>query len=106
MQKHAGDPLAPVTVEPSAQKAEIFYLSEHRDEFPGVEVARTYLRHYPYGDLAAQVLGAVGEVSPQQLKTEAGRGLRGGDEVGQSGVEAAYDAYLRGQTGTAHVRVD
>ena len=32
--------------------------------FPGVQIANTYLRHYPYQSLAAQVLGYVGEISP------------------------------------------
>src|SRR5207237_801282 len=77
LRKHAGDPLAPVTVDEAAHDDVVFYLSEHRDEFPGVEIARTYLRHYPYSDLAAQVLGAVGEVSQQQLDSPAGRQLRG-----------------------------
>ena len=106
LRKHAGDPLAPVTVDEAAHDDVVFYLSEHRDEFPGVEIARTYLRHYPYSDLAAQVLGAVGEVSQQQLDSPAGRQLRGGDEIGQSGIERAYDAYLRGESGVAHLRVD
>src|SRR5207237_681778 len=82
LRKHAGDPLAPVTVDEAARDDVVFYLSEHRDEFPGVEIARTYLRHYPYSDLAAQVLGAVGEVSQQQLDSSAGRQFRAGDEIG------------------------
>ena len=35
-----------------------------RREFPGVQIAQTYLRQYPQGSLAAQVLGYVGEISP------------------------------------------
>ena len=106
LRKHAGDPLAPVTVDEAARTDVVFYLSEHRDEFPGVQVARTYLRHYPYGNLAAQVLGAVGEVSQQQLDAQSGKQYRSGDEIGQSGIERAYDAYLRGESGVAHLRVD
>jgi penicillin-binding protein 2 len=106
LRKHAGDPLAPVTVDEAARTDVVFYLSEHRDEFPGVEIAGTYLRHYPYGTLAAQVLGAVGEVSQQQLDTPRGQAYRAGDEIGQSGIERAYDAYLRGESGVAHLRVD
>ncbi|HEX6701113.1 MAG TPA: penicillin-binding protein 2 [Gaiellaceae bacterium] len=106
LRKHARDPLAPVTVEDSARDDVVFYLSEHRDEFPGVEIARSYLRHYPYGSLGAQVVGAVGEVTQQQLDSSAGRAFRPGDEIGQSGIERAYDAYLRGQSGVAHLRVD
>jgi penicillin-binding protein 2 len=106
LRKHAGDPLAPVTVDQAARTDVVFYLSEHRDEFPGVQIARTYLRHYPYGTLAAQVLGAVGEVSQAQLDTPSGTRYRAGDEIGQSGIERSYDPYLRGESGVAHLRVD
>ena len=43
------------------------YLYEHSSQFPGVTTWRTFIRHYPYHSLAAQVLGYVGEVSPSEL---------------------------------------
>ena len=33
-------------------------------------------------------------------------GYRAGDRIGQSGVEAAFDTYLRGTAGIAELRVD
>ena len=104
IRKHSSDPLAPVTIKESAREPEVAYLSEHKQDFRGVDVARTSLRHYPYGSLAAQVLGSVGEVTQQQLASK--RGYRSGDEVGQSGIESRYDEYLRGQPGVVHLRVD
>ncbi len=35
-------------------------------------ITNTYVRHYPYGDLAAHILGYVGEISPAQLEVEQG----------------------------------
>jgi penicillin-binding protein 2 len=62
------DPVTPVVVREDVKRtAPIYYLSEHQDEFPGVTVADTFLRGYPQGDLAAQLLGYVNEISPQQL---------------------------------------
>jgi penicillin-binding protein 2 len=104
--RRKGDPLTPVTVKESARTDQIFFLAEHQAEFPGVEIRPTYLREYPFGRLAAQLLGHVSEISPEQLKARRGRGYRAGDKIGQAGVEAAYDAYLRGSPGEARMRVD
>lgn len=107
LREHAGDPLRPVTVKESAREPEVRYLAEHQDEFPGVQTASTFLRHYPYGSLAAQVLGSVGEISATQLKRDGrARGLKPGDLIGQAGIERAYDPYLRGQVGLQRLRVD
>ena len=104
IRKHAADPLAPVTIKESAREPEVAYLSEHKQDFRGVDVERTSLRHYPYGALAAQVLGSVGEVTQQQLASK--RGYHSGDVAGQAGIEARYDKYLRGEAGVIHLRVD
>jgi penicillin-binding protein 2 len=106
LKRREGDPLTPVIVKESTAKDQVFYLEEHQAEFPGVETVPTYLRQYPYRRLAAQVLGHVGEISPEQLKARRKRGYRLGDRVGQTGVEAAYDGYLRGRAGLARLRVD
>jgi penicillin-binding protein 2 len=106
IRKRAHDPVSPVTVREGIHRDQIYYLSEHKLDFPGVKLAQSYLRRYPYQALAAQLLGYVGEISPDQLKALRPKGYRLGDKLGQSGVEAAYDAYLRGRDGVADLRVD
>jgi len=101
------DPVTPVLVREDVKRtAPINYLYEHQDEFPGVTVADTFLRGYPQGDLAAQVLGYVNEISPEQLKQLKKKGYVAGDKIGGAGVEATYDSYLRGRAGLAQLRVD
>jgi penicillin-binding protein 2 len=101
------DPVTPVVVREDVKRtAPINYLYEHQDEFPGVTVADTFLRGYPQGDLAAQLLGYVNEISPEQLKQLKKRGYLAGDKIGGAGVEATYDSYLRGRAGLAQLRVD
>ena len=102
-----GDPVTPVVVREDIKRtAPINYLYEHEQEFPGVSVTDTFLRSYPQGDLAAQLLGYVSEISAPQLKTLQHRGYAAGDKIGQSGVEGTYDSYLRGHDGLAQLRVD
>jgi penicillin-binding protein 2 len=82
------------------------YLLEHTQSFPGVEIQQNYLRAYPLGDLAAPVLGYLGQIDPQELKEPRFKGYLPDDEVGQSGVEATYDQWLQGKDGTAKVQVN
>jgi penicillin-binding protein 2 len=100
------DPLTPITIKESVSERRINYLLEHQAQFPGVQIAQTHLRDYKRGTIAAQVLGYVGEVTKEQLKTMAKRGYAPGDRIGQTGVEATYDQYLRGTPGVGRVYVD
>jgi penicillin-binding protein 2 len=101
------DPVTPVVVREDVKRtAPINYLYEHAEEFPGVSVSDTYLRDYPNGDLAAQILGYVNEISAAQLKQLQRKGYAAGDKIGEAGVEGSYDSYLRGRAGLAQLRVD
>jgi penicillin-binding protein 2 len=104
IEEHKGDPVTPVTVKEVASEAEVQFLRERNAEFPGVVVEDTSVRRYPFGDLAPQLLGHVGEIAPEQLKGQ--HVYRAGDRIGQGGIEAAFDKFLRGQTGFASLRVD
>jgi penicillin-binding protein 2 len=107
MKKRAGDPVTPVVVRTSVTRdAPINYLYEHAEQFPGVHIVPTYLRSYPQGTLAAQMLGYVSEISPGELKQLHKAGYEPGDKIGQAGLESTYDSYLRGRPGLAQLRVD
>ena len=83
------------------------FIAEHADAFPSITVEARTVRDYPYGALAAHVLGYVGSVTESQLENQAeGRGLESSDDVGQSGVEYQYDRYLAGDHGMRRVVVD
>jgi penicillin-binding protein 2 len=100
------DPLTPVTVDTTVNELKTAYLLEHQNEFAGVQITETYLRNYEQGKLAAQILGYVGEISAEQVEAKADEGYRAGDRIGQTGLEAAYDTYLRGVRGEGRVLVD
>ena len=79
---------------------DIAYISEHRDAFPGVTTQVRTTRSYPYGALAAHVLGYTGTASEDDLNNAAeGRDIQSGDAVGKSGVEQTYDALIAGDHG-------
>jgi penicillin-binding protein 2 len=99
-------PFATATVKTDVPEALFAYLLERRDKFPGVEIERVFLRDYSHRETGAHLFGTVGEVSSEQLGEERYRGVEMGDRVGQSGIEAEYDRFLRGRNGATRVQVD
>jgi penicillin-binding protein 2 len=98
--------LDPAVIRPSAPAAMLTYLEERSAAFPGLTLAQNYVRRYPHGTLAPQLLGYVGQISPGQLRTLGKAGYAPGDEIGKTGLEAAFNSYLFGVPGAARVRVD
>ncbi|MCU0525173.1 MAG: penicillin-binding protein 2 [Elainella sp. Prado103] len=86
--------------------AQVTALAEFSHELKGVQVQAEAVRNYPYGDLAAHVLGYTGEMSDEDLKARQDEGYRLGDIIGQMGVEAAFEQQLRGEWGGQQVEVD
>ncbi len=106
LRRHRSDLLTPVKIKEGVTEAQRGYLKERERYFPFVKLVTVPLRYYPHRELAAHVLGYVGEISPEQLDSLADRGYRLGDTIGQSGVEAVYDKYLRGAPGLEIQRVN
>ena len=100
------DPLTPVTIDTTVDELKTAYLMEHQNEFPAVQITETYLRNYEQGVLASQILGYVGEINARQVEALADEGYSAGDRIGQTGLEAVYDTYLRGVRGEGRVLVD
>ncbi len=106
LRQKGNDIYNPIVVRSDAPPPLVTYLQERASQFPGVNLGQTYVRRYPYGDLAAQLFGVVGPLTQQELPMAAYRNLPPTDEVGQSGIESAFNSYLQGIDGSARVRVD
>jgi penicillin-binding protein 2 len=104
--EHARDLLDPIVIRTQVTGPMLNYLEERAKSFPGLTLGTSYIRRYPHGSLAAQLLGYDGQISQPELKTMAKQGYEPGDVIGQTGVESAFNAYLRGLPGLARVRVD
>lgn len=99
-------PYSAVRIKTDVPESVLAFISERPEQFPGVKVEKTYLRDYPHETLAAQILGTVGEITPQQLKDPRYRGVKQGAIIGTDGLERTYDRYLRGVDGIQRVQVD
>ena len=86
---------------------DVAFIAEHSDAFPNITVDDRSVREYPYGALAAHLLGYTGTVSEDELEeAEEGRDLESGDEVGKTGIEEYYDSLLAGDHGVRKVLTD
>jgi penicillin-binding protein 2 len=99
-------PYAPVTIKTDAGPGVLTVLAERQNDFPGVSQQPVSIRAYPFGEMAAHVLGHVDQISEEELKLPAFRGVSQGTVVGQEGVEFYYDRYLRGRPGAQWVEVN
>jgi penicillin-binding protein 2 len=105
----------PIPVLSAAPLADILYIKEHQDEFPGVSSVATTERNYPQLDIpgpaavgypAAQVLGYVGTINSTELASRTSQGYQAGDAFGQSGLEYQYESELRGIPGQQQLEVN
>lgn len=80
------------------------WLAENAEEMSGVEVRMESSRHYPHGNLAAQVVGYIGEANLQELKANPDWPM--GILVGRLGVEASANKDLMGVWGARLVEVN
>jgi penicillin-binding protein 2 len=78
-------------------------IAESRSELPGVEVVVEAVREYPQGPLVSQILGYTGPISPEQYEDMREEGYLRDDWIGKAGVEATYEADLRGVYGIESV---
>ncbi len=79
------------------EQAQAFYDDLRAD--PGIEMRETFRRAYPDGPLFAHIVGYLGQISEDELKTWHMKGYQSGDVVGKSGLEAWAEPYLAGQRG-------
>ena len=83
------------------------FIGEHAEAFPGVSCENRTTRVYPYGTLAAHVLGYTGTVSEEELKNvPEGRDIQSGDIVGKNGIEESFDSTLSGDHGARTMLID
>ncbi len=105
----------PILVREDVPRDVVAELKQHHDELAGVDVVGVPVRFYPFQALSAHMLGYVAGIDSDTLakyrppgyeslaREEQQRGnplgYEAGDTVGATGVEHAWESYLRGQRG-------
>jgi penicillin-binding protein 2 len=88
----------PSVFEPLLSPESFARLNENMYKFPGFVLQERPVRTYPY-NVAANVLGYLGEVDTNFLKKHRDEGYEMGDYAGMTGLERTYEKVLMGQRG-------
>ena len=94
----------PFTLAEDLSMSQVAAIQAQSIVFPEVNVVPVQRRNYPYGTMAAHVLGFIGEVNEKDLRGN--RELEQGELIGKRGVELMYDQYLRGRGGAEYWEYD
>ena len=99
-------PYSNVTIRTAVPREAFNFIRERKEQFPGVDVEKRYLRDYPHDELGAQLFGTTREISPDELEMKRYRGVEAGTRIGADGIEESYDDYLRGTDGYTRVIIN
>lgn len=105
-----GDPVGrrrfqPVVVEGDTPYDVLARVRSHRHALPGVFTDLRPRRQYVEHELAAHLLGSMGEIQKEQLE-RSGPMYHLGDFVGQAGLERRLESHLHGRVGGRNLVVD
>ncbi|MSP27631.1 MAG: penicillin-binding protein 2 [Methylococcales bacterium] len=90
----------------SMSDEEIAKFAVNRPFFLGVDMKQRLVRHYPYDELAAHVVGYVGRINEAEVKTLPAEEYQGSTHVGKVGIESSYETQLHGKTGYAEIETN
>ncbi len=101
-------PFIPVKIKTDLTREEVALIEAWKIDMPGVQIQQEIKRTNLYGEIAAHLLGYIGEVSQTELpilnkETEK---YKLGDSIGKFGIEQKLEDVLRGEDGEKLVEVD
>jgi penicillin-binding protein 2 len=95
-------PQSSVTLKFQLNDDQIAHIAVNQHKLPGIAVEAQLVRHYPFGESAAHAMGYVSEINREELQAmdeETVRNYRGTNQIGKTGIEKTYEAYLHGRVG-------
>lgn len=104
--KYSNDPFLPLLIAEEPNPAQVIDVTSRRSLLPGVQVETISSRRYEHGRLLGHILGYVGAITEEEYEDLSGARYLYSDQIGRTGVEAAYERQLRGTAGRELVEVD
>ncbi len=100
IKKYASLPLfKPIVIKENLTFEDLAMIEARKLELPELILQSEPKRFYPFGSLAAHVIGYLQELSPEEMKKQIYGERRLGDLVGKTGIEKQYETALVGGHG-------
>jgi penicillin-binding protein 2 len=96
----------PVKIKEDLSEKEIHILEERSNDFSGTFITVTGKRFYPLAEIASQIVGYIGKISPKEYKIKKNYGYLIDDYVGRTGIESIFDDILHGVHGGKQIEVN
>ena len=106
IERKGQNPYQKVVIKAKVKTETMMQVAEVKSDIPGLYLEIQPVREYPYGKTASHIIGYVGEITSEELKTHKSKGYLLGDYIGKDGIEKYYDPLLRGEPGIRKVVVD
>ena len=96
----------PVLLKRDVSRDVVAIIEAYKLDLPGIVITVEPMRHYVEGKRASHLLGYLGEISGEELKSGCFADNRIGDFIGKFGVEKAYELYFHGKRGEQQIEVN
>ncbi len=96
----------PITLKQGISRDQLAIVEAHKFDLPGIHIEIEPTRHYIFKKTAAHLLGYLGQVNLNELKSGKYPNIRSGDAIGRYGIEKSFQSFLQGKRGGRQVEVD
>ncbi len=96
----------PIVLSSNITRDHVEIVEENRMRLPGIEIEMKPVREYTSSQLAAHLLGYIGEVSEKEMNSTGFEEYNPGDYIGKNGIERALEKELHGSDGGRQLEVD
>lgn len=94
------------TIAKDISEKSVAQIEEKKSELYGVNVVSVPKRYYPNGEFAAHIIGYVSKISDTEYKEKKDDGYNINSIIGKTGIEQAFEKYLKGKDGVVKVETD
>ncbi|HNV34214.1 MAG TPA: penicillin-binding protein 2 [Bacillota bacterium] len=99
-------PYRPLKLVADADPKILAAIAERRYELEGVTIDEEPYRTYPFGSVAGNLMGYMGQVNADELRQLGSQGYRASSQIGKAGIERGMESYLHGTDGVNRIEVD
>ncbi len=93
-----------IVISKSISEASLLKLQEQGEKFPGINIVTEAIRTYPYGNLAAHIIGYMSSIGKDLEAAQAENPeYTMNDQYGKDGIERVFEKYLKGSNGVKQI---